>query len=102
MLLLQGFKWLNKQGVKSSKGFVLQSVDRWGYHYIEGDHVMRVDVEPCRTSSDKYYEEVYLDSFTKWMLPHDGELVSPEKSEAIRKNVETAMKFMKVKAVFKS
>jgi hypothetical protein len=39
------FNWLNKQGVKSSTGYVLQSMHRFYYHYIEGDHVMEVNVE---------------------------------------------------------
>jgi hypothetical protein len=40
------FKWLNKQGVASSCGYVVQSMDRFYYHYIEGEYVMVVYVEP--------------------------------------------------------
>ncbi len=57
------FRWLNKQGVENSNGFLLQSIDRYGYHYKEAGKTMRIDVEPCRASGGAYYEEVVEKSF---------------------------------------
>jgi hypothetical protein len=31
-----GFTWLNKQGVESDEGLVLQRVDRFAFEYREG------------------------------------------------------------------
>ena len=39
------FKWLNKQGVESDDGFVVQCVDRFTIEYREGGHVMSVAIE---------------------------------------------------------
>src|SRR5262245_39999601 len=39
------FAWLNKQGVESNQGFVLQRVDRFTYEYRERDCRMRLGGE---------------------------------------------------------
>ena len=40
------FTWLNKQGVRSSAGFEVQSVDRFAVEYREAGQVVTVAVEP--------------------------------------------------------
>lgn len=39
------FTWLNKQGVQSDEGFVLQFVGRFTAEYREGIKVMEVEIE---------------------------------------------------------
>jgi hypothetical protein len=65
------FRWLNKQGVECDEGFVLQSMHRHYYHYVEAGKTLRVAVEPCRDRSDMYYEEVAASSFLTWQVPHE-------------------------------
>jgi hypothetical protein len=39
------FVWLNKTGVASDAGFVLQRVDRYAYEYREANRTMRLEGE---------------------------------------------------------
>ena len=39
------FTWLNKQGVKSSEGFEIQSTDRFTIEYREGNLVVTIQAE---------------------------------------------------------
>jgi len=44
------------------------------YHYVEGDHVVPVVVEPCRDPrTGQYYEIVADDSFSQWQPPFENE-----------------------------
>ncbi len=88
------FAWLNKQGVQSSNGFILQSMHRFFYHYIEGPKRIQVDVEPLQDEKGNYYEGIYSDSIRKWLPPHDHESVSHEQSDRIRRNISAALVFM--------
>ena len=91
------FTWLNKQGVKSSTGYVLQSMHRFYYHYIEGDHAMQVNVEPGIE-----YEEIFWDWNAKWQSPHQSEEIPREKLVEIQRNISEALTFMKTPHVFKN
>jgi hypothetical protein len=91
------FTWLNKQGVKSPKGFALQSMHRFYYHYIEDDHVMRVNVEPGIN-----HEKVYWGGTQKWEPPHDGEAISHDKLAEIQRNISDALTFMGIPHGFSS
>ena len=92
------FKWLNKQGVESSTGFVFQSADRWGYTYTEGVHSLRVCLEPGNDSVG-YLERIDLNSFLAWLAPEKTEL-PPSEQERIRGNVAKALEFMSIRAEF--
>lgn len=83
------FTWLNKQGVKSDKGFVVQRTDRFLCDYREGARKIEVDVEsglvggqPCINVSSQ--------SFSQW---GDGERIPPEKKSEIIQNFREAMEF---------
>jgi hypothetical protein len=95
------FTWLNKQGVKSSKGFSLQSVDRYRYEYTEAEKILHVEVEPLRSLSGDYFEEIFSRSLSRWLPPHDAERISPEQVELIRQNISDALTFMRIKHRFK-
>ncbi len=91
------FTWLNKQGVASSDGFTVQSMHRYYWHYIEGEHIMKIVVEPCRNpETQQYFEEVSERSFGKWLSPFDAEVVSAEKIAQIKKNFSDALTFMDI------
>jgi hypothetical protein len=90
------FNWLNKQGVESSSGYMVQRMHRFYYHYIEGDHTMVVNVEPGLE-----YEEVIWDRNGRWQPPHQSEEIPQERLTEIQKNISTALSFMKTPHVFK-
>jgi len=91
------FQWINKQGVQSSDGFTLQRVHRHYYHYIEGDHVLRVMVEPCRDhETARYYEEVAESSFNQWEPPFEGESLTAECKRQIKQRCFDALEFMEI------
>jgi hypothetical protein len=94
------FCWLNKQGVESATGFVLQRMDRYGYHYREGGKTMRIDVEPLRVPGGDYYEEIIEKSFCAWLPPHAVEAVTPEEQQRLKANVGDALTFMGIKHRF--
>lgn len=86
------FEWLNKQGVKSETGYVLQRMHRFYYHYTEGDHVLKVEVE-----SNLKVEEVFLASTPAWEAPHESEPISVEKVSEIEGRIGEALKFMGIR-----
>lgn len=94
------FRWLNKQGVASSNGFILQSVERYFYNYIEGDHVMKVDVEPLGDMVKNYSERIVSRSLARWQPPYDTEELTLERIAEIRKNISAALEFMKINHKF--
>jgi hypothetical protein len=63
------FQWLNKRGVQSSDGFVLQRIQRFHYHYVINDHLMDIVVLPGRE-----FEELLLNSRSKWRPPYETEV----------------------------
>jgi len=82
-------KWINKQGVESDEGFVFQGMHRFCYHYVENDHVLKIEVEPSLRG-----EDIYFESRPKWEPPFTREAISREKTDVIRCRVEKALKFM--------
>lgn len=93
-------KWLNKQGVESDKGFILQGMHRFYYHYTEGDHVMIVYVEPLKRADNSYYERVSKKSIGAWQPPYEQEVISKTKADQILKNIDEALSFMQIEHVF--
>jgi hypothetical protein len=95
------FRWLNRQGVESTDGFILQSIDRYGYEYQESGHVLRVDVESLRDLTGTYSEDVYEDSFRRWLAPHESEALSEDDIVRLKTNVSAALTFMQIKHRFR-
>lgn len=89
------FTWLNKQGVKSDKGFEVQSIDRFKIEYREGRRSISVQVErgvfagkPCVIIKENAFE--------RW---DDGESISYEKQKLISNNFTEAMEFQGIAVV---
>ena len=88
------FRWLNKQGVESTSGFVLQSMDRFFYHYTEADRVLQVNVEPLTDVTGRYREQVYVSSLQRWQPPFGEHLIPESEQQRIRANISAALEFM--------
>ena len=89
------FTWLNKQGVESDGGFILQRMHRYYYHYIVADHVMLVKVEPGIKD-----EQILLASLSTWQPPHDTEAINSDAKNKIRSHIAAALDFMKIRYRF--
>jgi len=64
---------------------------------VEGDHVVRVVVEPCQDPrTGQYYEIVAEDSFSQWQPPFDDEPLASERVEQIRRRFFDALDFMEI------
>lgn len=84
------FTWLNKQGVKSDQGFIVQSVDRFTIEYREGIKRMSVLVERGFLPNNKVCVCISPDAFVKW---DDGMPISVERQKEILNNFTEAMEF---------
>lgn len=97
------FSWLNKQGVASDQGFVVQRVERFAYEYREGERVMRLDGESI-------YGNLGNASFgfgfhpgwraAKWQAPFDAQDILAGDRDRIVQNIKAAFDFMGGKAEF--
>jgi len=87
-------KWLNKQGVESTTGFVLQSMHRFYYHYIEGEKRMQVLVEPFTDKRGNYLETIDLKSLEHWLPPYADAPIDEKQRGEIQRNISDALRFM--------
>ncbi len=90
------FTWLNKQGVKSDKGFIVQSVGRFTIEYRENSKCISIEVDNGRLPDGRFCEIVSPDAFFKW---DDGTLISEERQKEILKNFTDAMEFQNIGVV---
>jgi hypothetical protein len=86
------FKWLNKQGVESDKGFSVQFVGRFEVLYKEGEKIISVYVEPGNLGG-KLCLNIKSNAFYNWS---DGVPISIDKQQEIEKNFKDAMKIMEL------
>lgn len=84
------FTWLNKQGVKSDQGFVVQSIDRFVIQYSEAMGTIDVTVE-YGFKEGTYFVYIYDKEFYQW---NDGRKISGEKKTQILNNFIEALAFM--------
>ena len=86
------FTWLNKQGVQSDKGFVVQRTGRFTAEYREGAKRMTVDVESGLTGGKP---SIIVDphAFERWDGDPEGSRLPSEKQAQILENFKAAMEF---------
>ena len=84
------FTWLNKQGVKSSEGFEVQSIGRFSIEYREGSQVVTLHVESGNYGGGPSIS-VARDAFAHW--DHLRLTNPPAKQAQMRENFVAAMKF---------
>ena len=84
------FTWIGQQGVRSSDGFEVQSIDRFSIAYREGSQVVTVYVEHGSYGRGPSFS-IERNAFAHWdnlRLTN-----SPEKQAQMRANFVAAMKF---------
>jgi len=89
------FRWLNKQGVESDQGFVLQSVDRYAFEYREGGKTLRLDGESMFSGlGNASFGFSFNPSWRTvgWQSPNGA--ISDRDRERIVQNIKDAMAFM--------
>lgn len=89
--------WINKQGVKSDTGFVVQSVDRFVIEYREGDKKRSLYVERGRTPEGSLCVDIAPDAFAQW--DGDATNLSVAKQAEMLSNFIEAMKFQEIEVV---
>ncbi|MFZ2754316.1 MAG: hypothetical protein WAZ48_12825 [Lysobacteraceae bacterium] len=89
------FTWLNKQGVRSDRGFEVQRTGRFDAEYREGNQVVSLYVEsglsgglPCIS--------VDPDAFAQW---DDGTPIPTKQQTKLFDNLRAAMEFQGLKLV---
>ena len=90
------FVWLNKQGVESDQGFIVQSISRFIIEYRELSKVIKISTEIGMLKNGKACVYVYPDEFEKW---NDGTLIDPVKQKEIFQNFKDAMEFQGVEVL---
>lgn len=90
------FKWLNKQGVESDRGFIVQVVSRFLIEYIQRSKKISVHIEVDNVTSAEVTIVVHKFSFTSW---DDGSHISENEQIQIIKNFKDAMNFQGVDVV---
>ncbi len=89
------FTWLNKQGVRSDRGFEVQFTGRFDAEYREGDKLVELYVEsgvngglPCIILEPE--------AFARWS---DGTAIAPDKQAEMLQNFKAAMEFQGLRTV---
>lgn len=89
------FTWLNKQGVQSDRGFVVQVTGRFTIEYREGEQTIAVPVEFSVSQGGTC---VIIDphAFHRWDNDTSGLMIPLEKQREILANFKEAMEFQNV------
>jgi hypothetical protein len=90
------FTWLNKQGVQSDRGFVVQRTGRFTAEYRDHGKVVTLDVEPGLVDGQPCII-VDPDAFQHW----DGETtrIPPDEQAQMFRNLREAIEFQGLKLV---
>ncbi len=92
------FVWLNKQGVASDEGFVLQRVDRYAYEYREANRFLRLKGEDFCTDGRYGFGFYGFPDF--WESPYNRVPITEADRERIITNIKEAMVFKNVLTKF--
>ena len=89
------FTWLNKQGVKSDKGFIVQRTGRFSSEYVDGTNKITIFHESGYFANTPALL-VNASEFSRW---DDGSLIPISKQKEIIKNFCEAIKFQDLEVV---
>ena len=92
------YTWLNKQGVQSDRGFMVQSVDRFTVEYREGVRKVSVEVENGMLGG-KPCVSIYPAAFERWDGDPEWMIIPPETQDDMLAKFTDAMEFMGVAVV---
>lgn len=87
------FTWLNKQGVKSDKGFIVQRIERFAVEYRENEKVITVDVESGVMDNNKPCLIIQSKAFDRWDSDQNGVHLSRDEQLRILENFKEALEF---------
>lgn len=92
------FTWLNKQGVKSDRGFVVQFTDRFTAEYREGGKTATLSIDdgiigglPCIS--------VDPNAFDRWDGDPPTNRITSDQRDQLFKNLKEAIEFQGLKMV---
>jgi hypothetical protein len=88
------FTWLNKQGVQSERGFVVQRTGRFTAEYSDGAKVVTLDVESGLTDGGLPCLIVDPTAFDRW---DNGEQIAPAQRSELFENLKQAIEFQGLK-----
>jgi hypothetical protein len=86
-----GFRRTTLQSVEHSDGFVVRTGGRFGFQYVEGDHVASIYSDPGPPAS-----AIYRRTLTGWDPPFDDEAFTDEKREQILGRIIAGLDFLEV------
>lgn len=86
------FTWLNKQGVKSDEGFIVQRTGRFTCEYSEGGHTLEVEIEGT-VVGDTPCISVPRNAFSQWTGPCAEKESRIEQQARLLHNLKAAMEF---------
>lgn len=86
------FKWLNKQGVESDAGFVVQFTGRFTCEYREGGCALELEVE-SGLMGDRPCISIARNAFVRWNGARLGGETPEEQQARLLKNFKEAMAF---------
>jgi hypothetical protein len=86
------FNWLNKQGVQSDAGFVVQCTGRFTYEYRECGRSLEIEVE-SGFSAGRPSVSIQKDAFAKWAPTRPFYETPREEQERLLKNFRDALAF---------
>lgn len=86
------FTWLNKQGVQSDRGFIVQSMDRFTIEYREGARKISVEVERGMLG-DKPCVSILPSAFDRWDDDPEWKTIPPEEQDKMLANFTEAIEF---------
>ena len=93
------FTALNKQGCRSSEGFVVQFTGRLSAEYREGSKVVTIYVEPTRSEEGVYQSAVGSDAFDRWDGDPPEALIVEEERKRLFRNLSAGFEFLGVPLV---
>lgn len=89
------FTWLNKQGVRSDRGFEVQRTGRFDAEYKEDGKIVSLYVE-SGLDGGTYCILVDPTAFERW---DNGQPIPPDKQKQMFQNFKEAMEFQGLKMV---
>jgi hypothetical protein len=93
------FKWINKQGVQSDEGFIVQFTGRSTARYTEMEKVLTFSLEPGRTADGLPSEIIDPSSIIRWDGDPAGAIISPDERARLIRNISAAFEFQGLRLV---
>jgi hypothetical protein len=89
------FTWLNKQGVRSDRGFIVQFTGRFTAEYREGDKKVTLEIEDG-ISDGVQCISVDPSAFARW---DGGAEIAQDEQDRLFQNLKEAIEFQSLKLI---